>query len=558
MADEDENEISIGAQAFAIVADQIRSEVSSENTALLEENSRLEPTRAHLGSVEIRVGSGFLDGGDRIIDGGCRIIPLSSGLGDATLEGSDRLLVVKIPVSEDDEATLPLAEYGVDGEASLFISKQLVAMFPSKVSPVVKEIHDVGSLSVALPDATGKVLFHGKVDNLSNEDFERIRNEVGGEGYDRESGIFTNYMNNGFGMNSPDATFTPEFIIALPGRLLNATCKGILVNTLLAQRYNWNQLERKLQLMQGERIELEVILESLKAKFSILESIKADLSEIEVGVMGEVEENIKATENVVEEQKRTYDEILACSQLKQRKQQFVEMIPEYTNYFKSPEDVLRDLVSTVDSNPESREILNYNRTLKLERHLLLQIQSRIGQIEMFYDRGYSVDFSEDNEVCRRVWLDSGFEVKDENGRCISWQVPLPRIVVNTTVLHSFDVYMSGVSLTNNGSTNAVLRMANDNDPSSITICLVCRSGLTLLGYFQFDTWESLEETLANELFIRVVEKLFNGKRSEARLPDDCSFVPESIFFRFGLIEDTLKVLGCLPSDSIGADNNNTA
>jgi hypothetical protein len=51
--------------------------------------------------------------------------------------------------------------------------------------------------------------------------------------------------------------------------------------------------------------------------------------------------------------------------------------------------------------------------------------------------------------------------------------------------------------------------------------------------------------------------LFNGKQREMRLPDDCSFVPASIHFRIGLIENTLKVLGCLPSDSIGADSNST-
>jgi hypothetical protein len=45
-------------------------------------------------------------------------------------------------------------------------------------------------------------------------------------------------------------------------------------------------------------------------------------------------------------------------------------------------------------------------------------------------------------------------------------------------------------------------------------------------------------------------ELFNGRQSDTRLPDDCSFVP-SLYFPVDQIAD--KIMGCLPADSSESD-----
>jgi hypothetical protein len=75
-----------------------------------------------------------------------------------------------------------------------------------------------------------------------------------------------------------------------------------------------------------------------------------------------------------------------------------------------------------------------------------------------------------------------------------------------------------------------------------TVLVNCCSGLTVQGYLEFESMESREEALANELFNETATELFKHRRPRTSLSERSKFVPSALLFN-RLVEGTLKVLG---------------
>jgi hypothetical protein len=524
---------STGAKAFAILTDQINAEISAENAALSKEISSLESISAYLSSVEIRVTS--------IVDGNVtRSIPISTGLGGAFLNGFGRSLDLKIPVKEEDEASVPLADFGGSWGRlmSLHVSNQCVGTFCCIVDPVVTEILGVGSLNIVLNDIGGKVSFYGRIDNLCVEVYERIKKEVGkvlsGDGRSsRELRMYISIMEE---MHGSNATFTPGSIVVHPGRLMKFKGLELVSNTLLLQRCKLLQSEMDIASLRG-------ILEDQKMRF-----LEAEFNLLRVeGVLGEKDDadesnNLKKLLDSIEHEMRSCDEeYVELMEFKEElSSQFANLVPDYTNYARTEVDELRDLVHTVSNNSDRSSLIR-NHCLKLQKHTLFAMKNRISHIEIFYEQDNSDTVSEDNEVCVHTCLEAGSE--SFLGEGYIWSVTLPPMNINANKLDSFEVHMSGVSLTRNGRRNNFVFIGRRGvGAPTVTLLVNCCSSLSVRGYLEFESIESRDETLANESFNETAADLFNNRRPRTSLPEDCKFVPSALLFN-RLVDGTLNILG---------------
>jgi hypothetical protein len=524
---------STGAKAFAILTDQINAEISAENAALSKEISSLESISAYLSSVEIRVTS--------IVDGNVtRSIPISTGLGGAFLNGFGRSLDLKIPVKEEDEASVPLADFGGSWGRlmSLHVSNQCVGTFCCIVDPVVTEILGVGSLNIVLNDIGGKVSFYGRIDNLCVEVYERIKKEVGkvlsGDGRSsRELRMYISIMEE---MHGSNATFTPGSIVVHPGRLMKFKGLELVSNTLLLQRCKLLQSEMDIASLRG-------ILEDQKMRF-----LEAEFNLLRVeGVLGEKDDadesnNLKKLLDSIEHEMRSCDEeYVELMEFKEElSSQFANLVPDYTNYARTEVDELRDLVHTVSNNSDRSSLIR-NHCLKLQKHTLFSMKNRISHIEIFYEQDTTDTVSEDNEVCVHTCLEAGSE--SFLGEGYIWSVTLPPMNINANKLDSFEVHMSGVSLTRNGRRNNFVFIGRRGGGApTVTLLVNCCSSLSVRGYLEFESIESRDETLANESFNETAADLFNNRRPRTSLPEDCKFVPSALLFN-RLVDGTLNILG---------------
>lgn len=515
---------SIGAKAFAVFTDQLGSEILAENDVLSEEVARLEQLHDHLAGVEIRVGAPG--------DGDYRIIPVSSGLDGASLNGIGRLLVVKILLSEEDAVEVPLAEFSSaqesGGRASLYVSNHRVASFPSSYAqPLVSEFLGNCSIRVVLSDSLGKTQLYGRIDGLSTLAYEFIRREVNGntnnEG-EAKSTLLGLYLLNPGGANlgdrllSPDAKFVIEAIATSSCRMMKFKGRGVLANVLLAQRYRLLQYELKTE-------ELMQLLRNISDK-------QAD---------DDVEEQNRETKELVYECSGAYQRVRRSR--KGLAAQFVDLGLDYNICMRAEEDHFRDLVHLV-SNSSNQGALNKNRALKLRRHVLNQIKDRVGQFEIFYEQDNIYEMSEENEVCVSLQLSPGVLLNIGDGRLL-WVVEVPPgIRIDADKLYTFQVCLSGMSLTNDRS-NIVEIDGGDN------LTMMCSSGFRVHGKMHFQSTQVRDQLMANQTFLPdITNQLVSHSIPRLMMPNDyesCKFEPLGLCLD-SYHQETLQMLGLIDSN----------
>ncbi len=134
-------------------------------------------------------------------------------------------------------------------------------------------------------------------------------------------------------------------------------------------------------------------------------------------LIGELEQRLKGIEISEEENGGVVDDLERnIEQKRQQLSPFARVLPEGANRVKTPEEVLRDFVFSVNNKSENRQILNYNHALKIERYLLMQVKHRIGNIEILHG-------NRNHKACASICLTSGFEEGD------SWKVSLCQLSV---------------------------------------------------------------------------------------------------------------------------------
>lgn len=121
-----------------------------------------------------------------------------------------------------------------------------------------------------------------------------------------------------------------------------------------------------------------------------------------------------------------------------------------------------------------------------------------------------------------------------------WAVPLAPMEIDVKKLHSVDVHMAGVSITKRGGRMCVHFQGLNPEVPRIPLCSDFSSGLTVVGWIEFESIElcTQAQALADELLPVIVHRLFNRLSPDTR--HSFKHVPVALLFDRQYIQDTLE------------------
>mmetsp|Transcript_1111 Transcript_1111/g.2317 ORF Transcript_1111/g.2317 Transcript_1111/m.2317 type:complete len:518 (+) Transcript_1111:165-1718(+) len=517
MTEENQLGESLGAKAFAIFANQVASEVSNENSRLEVENCLFQPMRDHLKTVEIR-------SDDQVV--------AFQGLDEADMQREEDF--TSMTVHSGEGTSLPLAKFGspgvFEGIATVYMSNQLVGCFPGACYPSVRNVHH-DSVELIMSDASGTIRVKGRVNNLSRVDMEKIIDE--GEADTRtvwESKTIGRYLVDGEGWNSPNATFTPEFILMI---VAIGRDRGIQKTLVLLQHPKrkereevYQQLQHSIDKATSSCEEQTEVFQKLQHNIDLLKS-KLDLlvnydgyAEVKKALL-KAQNDMEHAMGVREECKTQWEAAkkLLDSQIACYADAFEEEVanPTESNDNLSEADNLPSLVFAIVDRPGNMKLLRQNQMLKDESKNLKDIQAQIGAVEISHGDGKL-----------SVSLDKGFPCSGEDGQEL-WRVPLiegQSNWIDANKVRAFQVSLSGVRLKK-------ITVDFDRRQTSIHMVTMFDSGLCLRGCFSYSDLDSLM-------------LLIGAALPPPRFPPGCVFTLISLDFNLSSIKDTLKMVKLSP------------